>query len=126
MGGIIKDCDRPGWRPTAENTDRAQLSTLGDSATIRPDSATATVESLLRRAGVGGVPEAVAIPAWGGAGEWEIRRRIEAQWAAMGATRATVKESLTVAEDPRPICRGPGGIRARRMRRAGLAVRGGR
>gem|GEM_PF-6500628 len=119
MGSIIKDCDRPGWRPITENTDRAQLSTLGDSAT-------ATVESLLRRAGVGGVPEAVAIPAWGGAGEWEIRRRIEAQWAAMGATRATVKESLTVAEDPRPICRGPGGIRARRMRRAGLAVRGGR
>lgn len=39
----------PGWKPKpgAENTDRAQLASLGDSATIRPDSATPTVKQSL-------------------------------------------------------------------------------
>ena len=62
-----------------ENTDRAQLASLGDSATIRPDSAT-----------------------------------------------ATVKDSLTVGAGWRghlPICRGPGGIQARRLRALVRGVR---
>ncbi len=45
-----KDSDGcPGWKPKpgAENTDRAQLASLADSATIRPDSATATVKGCL-------------------------------------------------------------------------------
>lgn len=65
----------PGWMARAflapEYTDRAQLASLGDSATIRPDSATATVKD-----------------------SWTV-----------GGWRGHL-----------PLCRGPGGIAARRLR----------
>ena len=99
----------PGWveQPpyvAPENTDRAQLASLGDSATIRPDSATATVKDssmvdLLADLTIEDAQHAVA----------EFNRVASAGFVGWRGHL--------------PICRGPGGIQARRLRALVRGVR---
>lgn len=144
-GDTIKPEDRPGWRPKpgaentdrsmtiagirvfvddrvpddcidfvdqrgrqrvkVENTDRAQVASLGDSAIIRPDSATATVKDSL-------MVDLLA------------DLTIEDAQHAVAEHNRVVSAGFVGWRGHLPICRGPGGIAARRMRRAGIAVRG--
>jgi hypothetical protein len=137
VSGVIKPEDRPGWKPKRgeENTDRAQLASLGDSATIRPDSATrrncwtcmhnTPIDSFGEHGcALDPLAERSDVADW--------LRLIPLTHSQMPPTDAdgcpgwkatdepaTDKDSLTVRpggwRGHLPLCRGPGGTMARRM-----------